>query len=254
MHGARRGTYDHHTARWLRALIGEGLKPEIVILHEVTEGERWQDIERSFIASAVDRGWKLTNSTAGGEGLDYLNPEDDARYRANLSRSLKEVFNRPEMVERQRAISRATAANPELLAKRNAAIREAYKNPSSRARVAAASRATGAKPEVKAARSDKGKAAWQQPDYRATLTAARNDPDFVAAQAERLRDRWADPEHREKLNAARWTEEKRREQAERIQRVNERDDPEFIARRNETLKAARAARWAKYRERKAQGA
>lgn len=220
--GALRGYYDHHTARWLRALHQDGHRPEIVILHEVVPSESWQEIERAFIASAADRGWNLTNSTAGGEGLDYLDPKDDARYRANLSRSLKQVWSSPERRAEAKARSRAVADNPELLARRNEAIRAAYSNPEVRALASNINREIGSRPEVKDAKSGKMKAVWDTDEYRATITAARNDPEFTDAQAQRLRDRWSDPAAREKMNNARWTPEKRREQAERIAAYNAR--------------------------------
>lgn len=220
--GARRGRYDHHTARWLRSLEAAGTQPSLVILHECDPVERWQDVERRLIAEAGERGWKLTNSTAGGEGLDFLDPADDRRYREKLSRSQRMVWARPEMRAAAAARSRAIANDPAVLARRNEAIRRAYDNPEVRGRVSQASRETASRAEVKKAKSEKTKAAWQRREYREAIIAARNDPDFTAAQGDRLRKRWADPTAREKMNGARWTPEKRREQAMRIAAINAR--------------------------------
>lgn len=239
---ARRGDYSHHTARWLRKLDAAGFRPTVVILHEVGLGERWQDIERALIASAQERGWRLTNSTAGGEGLDYIDPEDDRRYREKLSRSHKALWNTPERRAEATARSRAFASDPELVAKRNAAIRRAYENPDARERVAVASRENAKRPEVRAAKSAKMKSAWREPGYRETVTAARNDAAFKSEQGDRLKQRWVDPAAREKMSSARWTPEKRREQAERIAARNRNPDPEMVKRRNAAIKAAWARR------------
>lgn len=216
---ALRGAYDHHTARWIRRLLRDGLRPALVILREVQAGERWQDVEREIIASADSYGWRLTNSTVGGEGLDYINPEDEARYRANLKRAMDAFNASPAGKARQRKMVEA-ALEPEALARRNAAKRIAADKPEFRARMALVSREINARPKVRAAKSAASKSHWERTEYRAIITAARNDPNFVQAQSERLKARWADPERREKMNSARWTPEKRQEQADRIRAYN----------------------------------
>lgn len=218
--GALRGAYDHHTARWIRRLLRDGLRPALVILREVPPGQRWQDVERKFIASAASKGWRLTNSTAGGEGLDYVDPEDEARYRANLKRAMAVYNASPAGKVRLQKMVEA-ALEPEALARRNAAIRAATSRPEYRRKMVDVNREIGARPEVKAAKSAATASHWQRADYRDTIIAARNDPNFVKAQSGRLKSRWADPAHREKMNSARWTPEKRREQAERIRAYNQ---------------------------------
>lgn len=240
--GAKRGSYNHHTARWLRSLLRRGLKPSLVILHEVSDGERWQDIERQFIAMATERGWKLTNSTAGGEGLDYIDPEDDAAYRAKLSASLKALWATPERRREARERSLAIANDEKALGKRNAAIRQAYAKPEIREKFKAINIEIGSRPEVKAAKSVATLRNWQRSEYRTAIVAARNDPVFTAEQGDRLRKRWANPDARKKMNDARWTPEKRREQAERIAARNRNPDPEMVKRRNASIKAAWARR------------
>ena len=61
----RKGTYLLH---WLRQLQDEGLSPDIQLLTMVAK-VRWQETERAWIAFGRERGWPLTNSTEGGEGL-----------------------------------------------------------------------------------------------------------------------------------------------------------------------------------------
>jgi predicted GIY-YIG superfamily endonuclease len=99
--GAKNYAYDHHTARWIRKLISSGSRPELVLLHKVGENERWQDVERAFIASAVERGWKLTNSTRGGEGLDYINGADRAWWLLRCSIAQSAIWDEPGRREEQ---------------------------------------------------------------------------------------------------------------------------------------------------------
>lgn len=217
--GALRGAYDHHTARWIRRLLRDGLRPALVILREVPTGERWQDIEREEIASAADKGWRLTNSTLGGEGLDYADPSDEAICRANWRRSMESYWASPRAKDQYRKMVDAALA-PDVLARRNASIRAAYGRPDVLERHAEISRRTAARPGVREARSAKQRAQWHNPEYRAVITAARNDPVFVSEQSSRLKARWSDPEKRRLMNDARWTPEKRQEQAERIRAYN----------------------------------
>lgn len=220
---ARCGAYNHHTARWLRSL-GEQ-EPAIVILHEVCEGERWQDVERAFIATAADRGWKLTNSTAGGEGLDYLNPEDEARYRENLSRGMA-AYSRTQK-GRARLMKMVSAAlEPEALERRNRAIRSAYQRPDVFARHSAASKEVNARPEVKASRSESGKAMWLDPDKRRRILDAYASPETKAKQSARKRASWADPVTGAKMRAIHSSEETRRKKSEAAHR---RATPEYRA-------------------------
>ncbi len=64
-----------HKHKWIAKLIKSGSKPEIKILETVND-ENWQDREKYWIDKL---GYRLTNSTEGGEGL--LNPSLDVRNR-----------------------------------------------------------------------------------------------------------------------------------------------------------------------------
>lgn len=211
IHGAVREAYDHHTSRWLRKLKAADLEPTLIILHEVAEGERWQDAERAFIASAPDRGWKLTNSTAGGEGLDYIDPEADARYRANLSAAMTKVWGTPERRLVAQARSRKFYSDPVASAAKAAAVRKAYERPEVLARASEINREIGSRPEVKAAKSQKAKAAWSDPitgsKRRATFKADATRAKMSASAKARFAEPGAKaylstPEQRAKLSAA----------------------------------------------------
>jgi len=242
---AARREKNHHTARWLRKILALELLPGIVVLEKVASGTRWQDAERRWIAYGRAEGWPLTNSTAGGEGLDYIDPVAEAAYRKNVSRVMKEYWNRPEQREiaRQRVIK--TWTDPELSKRRIAKGMATRARPEVKAIWAAAMAEVFARPEVKSKKSAATRAMWQKEEYRAAILASRNDPVFLAEQAQRLADRWQDPEHREKMQQARWSEEKRQEQAKRIAEPERAakikaklSDPKLIKRRNAAIKAS----------------
>lgn len=235
--GALRVAYDHHTARWIRRLLGDGLRPRLIVLHEVQDGERWQDIEREFIASAPERGWRLTNSTAGGEGLDYINPEDEARYRANLKRAMDTFNASPAGKARQRRMVEA-ALEPEALARRNKAIRAAKDTPEFRAKMAVVAREINARPEVKAAKSKASVAMWRDPEVRGKLLEAYSNSGTKAKQAARKKATWANPETGAKLRAIHSSEEVRQKKAEAAKR---RSTPEYRAMMAERTRAAWAS-------------
>jgi hypothetical protein len=62
---ARTGREDTYKARWIRKLLDQGIKPDIVIL-VTTDAEHWEEDERRLIAE----GSNLTNTSAGGEGVN----------------------------------------------------------------------------------------------------------------------------------------------------------------------------------------
>jgi hypothetical protein len=229
--GAAREAYNHHTARWLRTLLAEGLKPRLVILRELAPEERWQDVERDYISSAEARGWRLTNSTAGGEGLDYIDPEARAAYRAKLSASLKKVWSTPERRAQQSARARAFHSDP-VNARRHAdALRTAYSQPELRARVVAAVTEFNASPEVRAAKSEKAKAQWSDPcaPIRGAQQAARGK------MSEAAKARYADPVKGAAARAQAATPEKRAKLAEAARR---RATPEYRAMMAEKTRAS----------------
>jgi hypothetical protein len=65
---ARHGE-ETHKARWLRGLLAAGARPEPVPLDRVPL-EGWQEAERALIAALRAAGVPLSNTAAGGEGVD----------------------------------------------------------------------------------------------------------------------------------------------------------------------------------------
>lgn len=243
---ARRRAYNHHTARWLRTLLEVGLKPELVVLHVMASGDRWQEIERSLISSAAARGWRLTNSTAGGEGLDFIDEAAEAAYRANLSAAMRAIWSQPARREENRKRSLKAWSDQEITNRRRASLIRAQNDPGVKARLAVTKAEIAKRPEVIAARSRGLKAAWQSAGYRDRKLAHLKGEEFAAAQSARLKQRWEDPKQRERLNGARWSPERRAEQAARAVARNALPaDPEMVKRRNAAIKAAWARRKAR---------
>jgi DNA-binding CsgD family transcriptional regulator len=52
---------------WIKSLTKKGIKPEIFEIEQVTE-ENWAKREQFWIKTLKQKGYKLTNSTDGGEG------------------------------------------------------------------------------------------------------------------------------------------------------------------------------------------
>lgn len=243
---AARFDYNHHAARWLRKLHRANLSPILKILGEVAEGQSWQELERKHIAGALASGARLTNSTAGGEGLDYLDPADRARYIANLSASLKKLWSTPEkrLEARQRSIK--AWADPEVTARRLASMTKAANRPEVKAKVAKVLDRLAKDPEICAKKSRASKEFWNSDAGRKARESLMNDTSFLEDQSERLKQRWQDEEHRAKMQNARWTPEKRAEQAARIESRREKmlaaRTPEVRAKQAESLRQTWARR------------
>jgi group I intron endonuclease len=65
-HIANINLYDSHKDRWLRKLNENGVRPEIIIIDEVSEDD-WQFWETHYIAYFKFLGCSLTNGTDGGD-------------------------------------------------------------------------------------------------------------------------------------------------------------------------------------------
>lgn len=222
---AIRGDYHHHTSRWLRKLIGEGLEPTLEIIRQVRPDERWQDVERAEISAAIERGCRLTNSTAGGEGLDYIDPEAGAIYRAKLSATMKGLWNRPERREEARQRSLDAWGDEEITKRRIASLKAFYDVPENKDRAGEISRAIGARPEVKAKRSSSVRKSWEGDDgdnRRRNIASGDHNKRLV----ESALAKWADPIKRDQLHQALRRPEVRAKQS---QRAKDRATPEYRA-------------------------
>ncbi len=239
--GARTGAYKHHTSAWLRKVIAEGLLPELVILEEVQPGQDWRSIERAWIEKAQLAGWPITNSTAGGEGLDYIDPAAKAQYLKNLSEAVKRRMQTPEgraNVEKMRL----AGWTPEIRAKRKAGLKEAWRDAEKKAAWDAARDRMARDPEAQRKRAEALQANWAA--NRDAMVAKIWTPATRAKQSAGRVASWADPETRERL-MNRWTPEARAKQAEELAtrqaKIQAARTPEVRAKQAAALKAT----WAK---------
>ncbi|WP_349573117.1 GIY-YIG nuclease family protein [Azotobacter salinestris] len=220
-----RSAYHHHTARWIRRLASEGLYPELRILHTMRVGEDWRECERAWIAKGLENGWPLTNSTLGGEGLDYLDPADEAKYRANLAAAMKRYRDSHKWAEDQARMTNA-AKSGENLTRRNEAIARSAKRPEFIERMRCVNSEINARPEVKRKKSSKSKAMWADQGMRARVEKALSSPECKAKQSAARAAAWADPETGARLRELHSSEEVR---ANKSAAAKARATPEYRA-------------------------
>jgi hypothetical protein len=247
IYGAMRHVYNHHAARWIRKLQESGLRPELRILELVPAGKDWRAAERDWIKRALDLGWPLTNSTAGGEGLDYLNPSDELAFRQNHRKAMRR-FAQTSRGKAAFAKMNAASRSPEVRQRAAETLRETYKSPEVKDRLRRSMEIARSSPGFKESKSRGSKKAWI--GHRETIMAAFARPETKAKQAERKRASWSDPATRERM-MNRWTPEARALQAQRIRErhalIQSRMTPEVRARQGAKLKET----WAKRKAAKA---
>lgn len=240
---AKTSSYSHKR-RWIRKLLSLGLQPTPWLLEEVPENQRWQDRERAWIAKAYAIGLDLTNQTAGGEGLDWVDDEDAAAYRKNLSESLKAVHKaNPNLIAiAQEGNKRSWRDNRD---GRIAAIAESSNRPESKRKHKEAMAKARSRPEFRVAKSKGAKQAWA--NHRETMMAAFAKPEVKAKHSARAKRCWADDETRARM-MNRWTTEARAKQAaaikERSAKIQAAMTPEVRAKQAAKLRET----WAKRKQ------
>jgi hypothetical protein len=126
----------HHTGRWLASLKRKGMQPSVVVLAEIGASEDWQEAERRFISSGQEMGWKLTNSTPGGEGGGWLRAEDKAAWVEKVRASLSTTEVRDRISKGVRMAYERT----EMRAKASARFKRAWQDPAAREKMLLATR------------------------------------------------------------------------------------------------------------------
>jgi hypothetical protein len=245
----RRLSKTSHKRRWIAKCIAQGVTPTVWLLEEVADGVRWQDRERAWIKRATDIGLDLTNQTAGGEGLDFTDPEASAVYRANLAKSSRKVYyENHEMREAFRQGSlRSWSENRE---ERLAALKEATSKPEYKRNLANAMQLAKTKPGYKENRRRVSRHNWEV--HRETFMKAFSNPEVKVKQSESKKKTWADPEARNRM-MNRWTPEAKAKQAEVIRspersaKIQAAMTPEVRARQGAKMKEY----WARKRAEKA---
>jgi hypothetical protein len=91
-------TYQTHKTNWIKSLKRKGLKPELIILEKITNESIWQEREREWIKTAGEFGFKLVNSTDGGDGVLNISGEGKKRMLATW----KGRKHKPESIEKMR--------------------------------------------------------------------------------------------------------------------------------------------------------
>lgn len=240
--GAVSFSYDHHTARWLRKLAAENLRPVLTILEEVKAGEDWRSIERSWIERARTAGWPLTNTTAGGEGLDYIDQGAKAAYLRNLSAAAKARMQTEAGRENLRKMNAAGLA-PAVRAKRVAGLMAAWSDPQRRQAMESALRAMQNDPRARKKQSIASGARWAA-DHAGMVAEIWTPESRAKHRASRIAA-WADHASRERMMTARWTPEARAKQAAEVlsrkEKIQAAMTPEVRAKQAAKLKET----WAK---------
>ena len=240
MGAAVRGEYQHHAARWLRRLAAAGECPTIRILEEVQDGCDWRDSERKWIARAALEGWQITNSTAGGEGLDYLDPKDEEKYRKNHSEAMKR-FARTD-AGKAGIRKMLEAQTPESRLKASRSLKNFYSQPGTIDSLRVAITNAQRRPETRARHSVASKAVWAA-DPEGMKAKIWTDEARKKHRQKRI-ESWTNPEVRERM-ANRWSPEARVKQAAalegRRQKMKAAMTPEVRAKQAATLRET----WAK---------
>ena len=238
---ALRSEYNHHTSRWIRKLHAEGLLPQLVILQAMEREQDWRVAEREWIQRAQQAGWPITNSTAGGEGLDYIDPEAKAKYLRNLSAAIKARMQTEAGKENLRKMN-AAGQVPSARAKRLASVKQAWQDPEKGARMQAFLELGRTSAEAIQKRGEATKKRWSADPEKmmAAIWTAESRAKHRAAKAAS----WTDPETRERM-MNRWTPEARVKQAEELAtrqaKIQAARTPEVRAKQAAALKAT----WAK---------
>ena len=168
---------NHHTARWIRKVLSAGLTPTLEVFYEVKEDEDWREAERFWIAEAESFGWRLTNTTAGGDGVEMTCPVAIA----NWKEAVKARWQDPVLRKRNSEKLAAYYATPEGKANK---IR------------------TSSRPEKLEASRQSQIALWKTKEYREKQMALIASPQVVEKASELSKKLWASPEFRATREAA----------------------------------------------------
>jgi hypothetical protein len=95
--------YKHHACRWLQLLKDRNLEPTLEVLCRVPDGDDWRDYERRYIALARASGFKLTNQTIGGEGVEFVSQDDLLRAKAARKKGMQSPDVKKRMSESMKA-------------------------------------------------------------------------------------------------------------------------------------------------------
>lgn len=171
---AETGRSDHHAARWIRKVLKAGLTVELKVIAEIGPQEDWREVERHWISKGKSLGWELTNTTAGGDGVEITCPVALAKWR----KAVKKAWE-----------------NPALRRHSSETLQRFYSTPEGKALKEEVSR----RPEKVAANAASQSKNWIDPEYREMIMAAKTAPEVIQKQSEKAANQWADPAIRAKM-------------------------------------------------------
>lgn len=105
-------TYRCH---WIQSVLMKGKRPIQIILEELDCNVNWQEREKYWIAYGKDQGWKLTNTTDGGDGVLNLSGESKER----MLKTWKGRKHKPETLLKIGAASKGRKFSEESLRKKS---------------------------------------------------------------------------------------------------------------------------------------
>lgn len=202
---------ENYAQRWMAKLLSAGKQPILIFIRRIASGENWQEIERAEIARGFADGLRLTNTSAGGEGVLIVRPEVEARrianttaawrcpeLRARQSARVKANRSLPEAIETNRKRMLEKWQDPEYAELNARRVREAYSTPEARKAQSERALQANKNPAVVEARVAGIKAAWEDPEKKerwvAKITASQNTPEAKARQSAQMKAMHQDPE------------------------------------------------------------
>lgn len=197
---------------WIRKLVKQGQSFVTSVLEQVTE-DVWQERESYWIAHFRNLGYKVFNSTNGGEGMKDPGPElrkkrseqfrkmwADPEYRKKRTEASIKRFKDPEFIEKMRKFNKKRCNDPEHRKKLSEQFKDLWEDPEYRKRME----------EIR-------KRVHQSQEYREKMRGINGkrcrDPENRKRVSEQTKKRWADPEYKKRVSEAIKAGQKRKREA-----------------------------------------
>ena len=206
---ARRSSRSSWKLNWIRSIQAVGREPAVIVLEELSFGRLSSSnassgllgfVESSYIASLKSIGHRLTNLTAGGEGL--IDPAQEVRDKISKSQSaaMAPLEMRKRISDKQKI----------RLANRSTEEKEKHRQ---------VARAYRPSDDAKKKIGERSKECWADPQYRSkhieAIKAKTSTSAWKSEQSERIKTSWLGPKG--DVRRARWASpEKRAEQSKRM--------------------------------------
>lgn len=123
-----------HRCHWIQSVLARGQKPIQEILEVLPEGSDWQGAEKRWIAHGRAQGWKLTNSTDGGDGVLNLSGDSKAR----MLKTWIGRKHRPESLAKIGLASKGRRFSPDVLKRKSEKMKGRIFSDDHRAKISSA--------------------------------------------------------------------------------------------------------------------